>query len=95
VAVRSARDGLELVWRRLTGTERGQLLMRLSVKAAAHALQNKKRIDPCGQGKNSSSSNFGEAPGPVLFAAFEKDACLWLAFIGHQAHLLRVKPPWQ
>ena len=37
VAVRSARDCLELVWSRLSATERGRLLMRLSVKVTEHA----------------------------------------------------------
>ena len=37
VAVRSAHDCLELVWCRLSGFERGRLLMRLSVKVAEHA----------------------------------------------------------
>ncbi|CAM3460989.1 aldehyde dehydrogenase family protein [Polaromonas hydrogenivorans] len=37
VAVRRARDCLELVWCRLSAAERGRLLMRLSVKVAGHA----------------------------------------------------------
>ena len=37
VAVRSARDCLELVWCRLSAVERGRLLMRLSSKVAEHA----------------------------------------------------------
>ncbi len=37
VAVRSARDCLELVWCRLSAVERGRLLMRLSLKVAEHA----------------------------------------------------------
>ena len=37
VAVRSARDCLELVWSRFNPVERGRLLMRLSVSVAAHA----------------------------------------------------------
>ena len=37
VAVRSAHDCLELVWCRLSGFERGRLLMRLSVKVVEHA----------------------------------------------------------
>ena len=37
VAVRSARDCLELVWSRLSAAERGRLLTRLSIKVAEHA----------------------------------------------------------
>ena len=37
VAVRSARDCLELVWCRLSAVERGRLLMRLALKVAEHA----------------------------------------------------------
>ena len=37
VAVRSARDCMELVWGRLNALERGRLLMRLSVKVAERA----------------------------------------------------------
>ena len=37
VAVRSARDCLELAWCRLSGVERGRLLMRLSLKVTEHA----------------------------------------------------------
>lgn len=36
VAVRSARDCLELVWSRLSAAERGRLLMRLSLKVSEH-----------------------------------------------------------
>lgn len=37
VAVRSARNCLELVWSRFSAAERGRLLMRLSAKVAEHA----------------------------------------------------------
>ncbi|MEP6965907.1 MAG: aldehyde dehydrogenase family protein, partial [Polaromonas sp.] len=37
VAVRSARDCLELVWCRLSAVERGRLLMRLSLTVTEHA----------------------------------------------------------
>jgi aldehyde dehydrogenase (NAD+) len=37
VAVRNARDCLELVWCRLSAAERGRLLMRLSAKVLEHA----------------------------------------------------------
>ena len=37
VAVRSARDCLELVWSRFSGLERGRLLMRLSFKILEHS----------------------------------------------------------
>ena len=39
VAVRSARDCLDLVWSRLSAAERGRLLMRLSVKVVQHAAE--------------------------------------------------------
>ncbi len=39
MAVRAAREGLESVWRKLSATERGRLLMRLSSKIAEYAEQ--------------------------------------------------------
>ena len=36
-AVRAARDGLDLVWSRLSAAERGRLLMRLAAKISEHA----------------------------------------------------------
>ena len=36
-AVRAARDGLDLVWSRLSAAERGRLLMRLAAKISGHA----------------------------------------------------------
>jgi len=73
VAVRSARDCLELVWSRFTGLERGRLLTRLSYKILEHA-EELALIEQCDCGKPTKQAR-ADAAALARYFEFYAGAC--------------------